>query len=239
MELNQKYYRTNYTGENINTFNSDGQPVSYFVAPRENVFKTPFTDTAIILGNGQTRNYPAIQHLLKVNTRKVAESYKLVYACNLAIEDQDEYDYYIIKNRAFLANVPEHRKNQIYLPYDIFLDYQNESNLLPYISYFNAGAQAAYLACFDGHKKIFLFGFDGDYGNGFKTVYDNQSIYGDGTTSVHYGDWADYLYRVMQIYRDVQFYRIQADAEAPPISWQSLPNFKNVGIREAVLTGDF
>ena len=237
MELDQKYYRTSYEGEDVNDMK--GEPVTYTITPRTNVFIPPFTDSAIILGNGLTRNYESIRHLLTINSRKVSEAYKLVYACNRAIEDEMNYDYYVIKQRWFLTNVSESKASQVYLPYNIFLDYRETYNMLPYISYFDAGASAAYLACFDGHKKIFLFGFDGDYGNGFKTVYDGTDGYSDGTQSVDYASWADYLQRVMYIYSDVQFYRVQLDAAPPPQSWLNLPNFHNVSFREAVLAGDF
>ena len=237
MELNRKYYRTSYTGEEINDMK--GEPVSYSVTSRPNVFTAPFTDSAIVLGNGLTRNDPGIQKLLNVNSKKVAEAYKLVYACNRAVEDEMNYDYYVIKNRIFLANIPSTRVNQTYLPYDIFLDYSVNYNLIPHVSYFDAGASAAYLACFDGHKKIFLMGFDGDYGNGFKTVYDGTDGYGDGTGTVDYASWVMYLERVMYIYSNVEFYRVQMDASAAPPAWLNLPNFKNVSFREAVMLGDF
>jgi hypothetical protein len=237
MELNHKYYRTNYTGEEVN--NNNGELVTYKVTPRPNVFIPPFTNSAIILGNGRTRNHDSIKQLLTINSKKLFESYKLVYACNRAIEDEMNYDYYILKQRWFLTSVPENKASQIYLPYDIFLDYQDTYNMLPYISYFDAGASAAYLACFDGHKKVFLVGFDGDYGTGFKTIYDGTDGYGDGTQPIDYSSWADYLHRVMYIYSDVDFYRIQLDAAAPPQSWSNLTNFHNIGFREAILLGDF
>jgi hypothetical protein len=237
MELNHRYYRTSYEGEEINDMK--GETASYAVKPRPNVFTTPFTDTAIVLGNGLTRKDPGIQKLLSINSKKVAEAYKLVYACNRAIEDEMKYDYYVIRNRKFLANVPDSQKYQVYLPNDIFLDYSDVHNLIPNISYFDAGASAAYLACFDGHKKVFLMGFDGDYGNGFKTVYDGTDGYGDGNGNIDYSSWCMYLERVMYIYSDVQFYRVQIDAAAPPPAWLNLPNFQNVSFREAVMLGDF
>ena len=153
-------YRTDYIGETINRI-TDGETTSYFVAPRENAFTAPYTDTAIVLGNGITKNYRETKQLLRINANKVAESYKLVYACNRAISDESDYDYYVLKHRVFLGEMPAKRKSQVYLPYDIFLDYKDDCNLIPYISQFDSGASAAYIACFDGHKKVFLMGFDG------------------------------------------------------------------------------
>jgi len=239
MELNTPNYRKDYVGETINTV-LDGEPISYFINPRPNVFIPPYTDTAIILGNGPTKLYPQIQQLLDVNRKKIAEAYKLVYACNRAIQDDAVYDYYVLKHRNFLARVSEEKLLQSYVPYDIFLDFKARSNLLPFVSHFDSGASAAYLACFDGHKKVFLMGFDGKDVFGYRTVYDGSFPYSDdGDLTFDYNYWQLYLHNVMKIYKDVEFFRIQLDGAESPASWRSLPNFRDVTVREAVLLGDF
>ena len=170
-------YRTDYIGENINGYDTDGNSYSLFVPPRENMFITPKTDTAIVLGNGVTRSYQQVQYLLHVNSKKVSEGYKLVYACNKAINDPMTYDYYVLRHRVFMSSVPDERLSQIYLPSDIFLDYKDQANLIPFLTGYDAGSTAAFIACFDGHKKVMLTGFDGDRGSGYETVYDGEFPY--------------------------------------------------------------
>ena len=192
-----------------------------------------------MLGNGLTRNYPDIQLLLNTNAKRVSEAYKLVYACNRAVHDEQPYDYYVLKHRVFMSAVKKERLSQIYLPSDIFLDYKDLGvNMLPYVGYFDSGASAAYLAAFDGHKKVFLVGFDGDTGRGYKTVYDGTLPYEEQQT-VFYDKWRDYLLNVMSVYQDVEFFRIQMDGQESPPEWRALPNYRDVSLRQAVLFGDF
>lgn len=237
MELIKPEYRTDYIGENINDM-KDGETISYFIRPRENVFTKGNLDAAIVLGNGRTKNNKDVQLLLKTNARKLAQGYKLVYACNRAVHDETNYDYYVLKHRVFLANIQYNRLVSSYLPYDIFLDYKDDANLIPYISYFNAGASAAYLSCFDGHKRVFLLGFDGDTG-AWQTAYDGIHPYGTGTEPAYAKPWMDHMSTVMRVYKDVEFYRLRLDGQTAPSDWRSLPNFRDVTMREMVLLGDF
>lgn len=240
MELTQPLYRTDYVGETINGYSkTTGKPSSVFVKPRENLFIPPFTKNAIVLGNGITRNYPEVQLLLTTNARKVAESYKLVYSCNRAVHDETSYDYYVLKHRVFLANIPRDRIPQIYLTPEIFIDYKQNCNLLPYIHWLDSGTSAAYLSCFDGHKRVFLFGFDGDCGRGYQTVYDEFYPYNENAKTVDYDTWVNGLYTVMNTYREVFFFRVQIDGQETPVAWKNLPNFRTITVREAVLLGDF
>jgi len=237
MELINPKYRTDYVGETINTVR-DGKTISYFVNPRDNIFIPSNVDSAIVLGNGITRGNPQVQNLIGANANKVGASYKLVYACNRAISDPITYDYYVLKHRVFLAETPLTRLNQVYLPYDAFLDYKDTCNLLPYVSHLDSGASAAYLSAFDGHKKVFLFGFDGYIGT-WRTMYDGRFPYENGDTNIDYKVWDDFMYNVISVYKDTQFYRIQLDGQEAPDRWQALPNFQDVTIRQAVLLGDF
>lgn len=238
MALTEPFYRTDYVGESINRM-VDDQTISYFVKPRENAFTKSNVETAIVLGNGLTKNYEEVQKILNINSKKPAEGYKLVYACNRAIQDTTQYDYYILKHRVFLSGVEYNKLAQIYLPNDIFLDYKDNTNLIPYVSYFDSGATAAYLSCFDGHKKVFLLGIDGDLGHGYQTVYDGHFPYNAGHDSVDWRKWEDYMYNVMNTYKDVQFYRLLLDGQTAPESWRRLPNFSDVTMRQMVLLGDF
>jgi hypothetical protein len=232
-------YRTDYVGETI-VSNRNGESTTYFATPRSDVFtKVGGSTSAIVLGNGPTRNSKEVKQLIRINSNKVAESYKLTYACNRAITEQENYDYYVMKSKAFLAQTPFEKRSQVYLPYDIYIDFQEDCNLLPYKSYYDAGISAAYLAAFDGHKSVFLFGFDGNVGEGWKTVYDGTPLYGNGITEIDYSKWENHFYEMMRQYYDTKFYRLQLDGQTAPDLWKGLENFKDISMREAVVLGDF
>ena len=238
MTLFAPFYRTDYIGETINNI-VDGKTVSYFVKPRENVFTKSKVTSAIVLGNGITRDCSDNKLLLKINSRKVPQAYKLVYACNRAIYEEDNYDYYVLKHRVFLSNVKKDRLPTVYLPNNIFVNNMERCNLIPLVSYMDAGASAVLLAAFDGHKKVFMMGFDGDLGKGWQTVYDNTFPYNENKSDFSLDTWKQHLTMVMTAYKDTQFYRLRYDGQQAPNEWRALPNFKDVSMREAVLLGDF
>ena len=107
MTLLAPTYRNDYIGENINGYNTEGEPYSIFVPPRPNVFIQPSTSTAIVLGNGRSKNIDQVKYLLEINSKKSAEGYKLVYACNKAINDDMAYDYYVLRHRVFMSNISQ------------------------------------------------------------------------------------------------------------------------------------
>ena len=233
-------YRKDYVGETINRI-IDGKTVSQFIKPKFDAFTKSNVMSAIVLGNGITRNYPEHKNLLRINSRRLAQSYKLVYACNRAIHEEETYDYYVLKHKVFLARVAQERKPQVYLPNNIFLEFgkYTEYNMIPFVSYLDSGASAAMLAAFDGHKKIFLFGFDGDLGKGWQTLYDDTFPYNENKVDPSLNDWKKHMCEVMSAYKDTNFYRIQSEGQQAPAEWRQLPNFKDVSVREAVLLGDF
>ena len=239
MSFREPIYRTEYVGETITGYHKNGEAYSVFVQPRENIFTPTQSNMAIVLGNGLTKNYNDVQNLIRINSSKLAEGYKLTYACNRAVSDQIKYDYYVLKSRAFLAEVSYEKLSQGYLPNNIFLDYKENSNLIPFKNYLDAGATAAYLAAFDGHKKVFLFGFDGNLGVGWQTVYDGVVPYVGNNNKADFDKWTAYLFEVMKMYPKVEFIRLQLDGQKAPFEWRNLSNFRDSNLREVVLAGDF
>ena len=231
-------YRKDYVGETINRI-VDGETQSQFVKPLPDAFVKSNSISAIVLGNGLTRNYPDHKKLLKINSKRLAQSYKLVYACNRAIHDEELYDYYVLKHKSFLIGVKKERRPQIYLPNDIFVEASGDYNMLPMVSYLDSGASAAMLAAFDGHQRIFLFGFDGNLGQGWQTLYDDVYPYTENKNDLSLTSWKNGLLEVMTAYKDTKFYRLQSDGQSAPEEWRQLPNFKDVTYRDAVLLGDF
>lgn len=231
-------YRKDYVGETVNWI-VDGETNSRFIKPLPDAFVKSNSISAIVLGNGLTRDYPDHKKLMKINSKRLAQSYKLVYACNRAVHEEETYDYYVLKHKSFLIGVKKERRPQIYLPNDIFIEAVGDYNMLPMVSYLDSGASAAMLAAFDGHKKVFLFGFDGDLGRGWQTLYDDVYPYNENKVDIPFTSWQNGLYEVMSAYKDTEFYRLQSDGQRAPDKWRQLPNFKDVSYRDAVLLGDF
>jgi hypothetical protein len=233
-QLNSTYFRRDYTGEPV-TFVEDGQMKSLYVNPREFPHDRQVS-TAIVLGNGISRTTPEIKLIVNQNNRRVAEGYKTTYACNAAYRDTPA-DYYIVKDRIFFSEIPVDKYNKMFVSNDMWVTYR-DTNLIPYVYYMDSGSTGAYLAAFDGHKKIFLIGFDGSDNNHNLNVYANSLGYerNDFTHEVHNA----YLYDVCRVYSSTQFYRVRTHHSYDfSAALNGLPNYQELSVRDAILAGDF
>lgn len=99
------------------------------------------------------------------------------------------------------------------------LEFPGRFYLIPQDPSWNAGAIAAYMACFDGHKKIFLMGFDGRQGD---DVYYERS-----------------MVEVFKLYPEVEFVRVAPTTTYyMPELWKYLANVRQVDYRGFIIEAD-
>jgi hypothetical protein len=119
----------------------------------------------------------------------------------------------------------------------MFVDYK-KCQMIPYLQGVNAGTIATFLACFDGHNEIFMFGFDGQLDQGKNNnIYAGSPCYDDQLTSVDDVGWLKSLYYIMKIYSHVKFYRVGGGKQYPPMN--NLSNFTEVSYSSVAVVGDF
>jgi hypothetical protein len=103
----------------------------------------------------------------------------------------------------------------------------------------NAGAIAAYLACFDGHTKIYLLGHDGlDTVGHYDNVYKDTNAYTDynNTTDTY---WALSMTHVFRTYPLVDFVLVNSTGSGYiPAQWQDHNNLRRISFRDLVLECD-
>lgn len=233
-QLNYPEFRRDYKGEPL-TFVENGQMKSLFVNPRTFPYDRS-VESAIVLGNGISRKIQDIQLILNTNNRRVAEGYKTTYACNAAYRDTPA-DYYIVKDPIFFSEIPLNIYNKIFVSNDMWVTYR-ETNLIPHFYYMDSGSTGAYMAAFDGHKKVFLIGFDGSDNNHNLNLYANTLGYerNDWTHETH----QNYLFDVCRVYSSTQFIRVRTQHSYNfSDKLNTLPNYKEVNVRDAIILGDF
>ncbi len=221
-KIEQKF-RATYTGEEVTTqmtVSGNDQQYEREWVPN-NVFNNHLTSQAIVLGGGQIRKDFDLR-LIKDHKGGIFGSSKLqTYGCNDIYKDI-EVDFLVVVGRENAQQVAAsgYCKNHIvYTNAGNVLDYPGKFYLVPQDPAWNAGAIAAYMACFDGHDKIFLLGCEPDPERPF---------------------WAKSMKIVMDTYPEVDFVLVQGFSPDGfvPEEWKSNLNFRTVSMREFVLEAD-
>jgi hypothetical protein len=184
--------------------------------------------TAFVLGNGVSRKHIDVNTLLKLGT---------VYGCNALyrthtphvlvatdqpISTQIQESGYSAKNKFYtrrpINSLGAHKVPQSYFG-------------------FSSGPIATGIAAGDGHKTIYLLGFDmGPAANGlFNNVYADTEFYKQTLAKPTFtGNWVKQLVSVTKDFPNQQFVRVCGDTTAVIPDLQALSNMKSIPIAEFV-----
>lgn len=243
MQQLQKLYRSDYRGETIITQMSliDGEwsPETEFLS--NPILTTVGSTQAIAIGNGESR--------LDFDLRFVTghkgghtEGRLQSYGCN-ALYRNFTPDYLItvgdvvaeeIVNSGFCDD------NIVYANADLVTRYPGKFYLVPQNPLMNAGTLAAYMACFDGHSKVFLIGYDMyDEETTVNNIYKNTNGYSNSADRENGEFYVLSLAMIMQTYNDVEFVRVMpSEHHWSHTEIDSLPNFRQIDYSTFVLEAD-
>jgi hypothetical protein len=183
---------------------------------------------AFVLGNGVSRKHIDVNTLLKLGT---------VYGCNALyrthtphvlvatdqpISTQIQESGYSARNKFYtrrpINSLGAHKVPQSYFG-------------------FSSGPIATGIAAGDGHKTIYLLGFDmGPAANGlFNNVYADTEFYKQTLAKPTFtGNWVKQLVSVTKDFPNQQFVRVCGDTTAVIPDLQALANMKSIPIAEFV-----
>ena len=228
MQILKKIYRSTYAGEQVVTTltleNNEWIPETEYVA--NSVFSSHTTTQAIAFGNGDTRKEFDLVHIKNHKGGLLGVDKLQSYGCN---------DFYKEFTPDFLVAVgDEHVKaiadsgytddHIVYAHGEHVINYPGKFYLIPQNISYDAGSIAAYMACFDGHKKVFLMGYDG-------YTVDNEIA-----TSEF---WLKALLSIMNTYNEVDFVRVMPTREySCAEELLRCPNFRQIDFRDFVLEAD-
>jgi hypothetical protein len=240
-----KKYRAGYTGEEIIAERRmiGGQWSQTTEHVPNNVTNNQISNRAVVFGNGPSRNLFPIDHLLAKKSGLLGADTLQTYACNAFYRDYTP-DFLVVTDRRIAQEVSSSdfiQDNIVYTRVDISLEFPRKFYLIPHDPYGDAGATAAYLACFDGHKKIYLLGFDGQ-----DTPGKNNNIYAgtNGYDPVEVTEspeqkWNENMSIVFSTYNDVNFAIVsQFGKDYMPEIWKPFPNVRQLSHRDFVLECD-
>jgi hypothetical protein len=244
MQKIKKLYRSSYSGESVvkNLVYKDQNWEPELESVPNSVFNTYTTTQAAVIGNGESRATLDMNLVMKHVAGIGGVNSLQTYGCNALYRDANP-DFLVAVGKEIveeIANSNYCANNIVYANADYLLKYPSKFYLIPQNLYFDAGAIAAYLACFDGHKKVFLLGFDSyDVDGPYNNIYKGTNGY-QLTNQVHSNAYfTKSLRAVMTTYNDVEFVRVMPTKDY----WvheqhDSLPNFRQIGFNEFVLEAD-
>lgn len=244
LKIESKRYRSEYTGEDIiqERVLQDGQWLSTTEHVPNNVINNQISNRAVVFGNGQDRLNFDVTHILNKKSGLLGANTLQSYACNAFYRDYTP-DFLIVTSRSIaeeLSKTNFPKDNIVYTRVDLSLEFPKKFYLIPHDPYADAGATAAYIAAFDGHKKIYLVGCEGQFESNYNNnVYAGSNGYADKTADMSGNNWEESYLQLFNVYDDVDFVLVTSSGRYKTFdSWKNCTNFRQISFRSMVLEAD-
>lgn len=98
----------------------------------------------------------------------------------------------------------------------------------------SSGPTALWFACTQGHKTVYIFGFDYQSVDGkFNNVYADTFNYKKSSDSAtFFGNWLNQTEKTIKEYRIVNFFRIAEPGSFIPDKLRNLPNLHHISFQD-------
>lgn len=179
---------------------------------------------AFVLGNGKSR-LNADLNTLKENG--------VVYGCN-ALYREFEPDHLIAVDVKMINEIISsgyHKTHSVWTNPNKGVSTKNHVNFFNPHKGWSSGPTALWFACQQGHKEIYILGFDYQGVNGkFNNVYADTYNYKKSTDmATFHGNWLSQTEKVIKEYRHIQFYRVmEPGAFIPDVLSNKHLNLKHI-----------
>jgi hypothetical protein len=244
MQQLKRLYRSTYSGENIVTglTYEDGEWRPELELVPNAVLNTHTTTQAVAIGNGVSRLAFDLQFVINHSAGFGGRDSLQTYGCNALYRDYTP-DFLVATGAGMIQEIAKSgycANNIVYANADYLEQYPGKFYLIPQNLYFDSGAIAAYMAAFDGHKKVFLIGYDSyDVPSTYNNVYSDTANYLTSQDTQNHAFFTKSLRAVMTTYSDVEFVRVMpVDTHWAPIEHVLLTNFRQIDYRQFVLEAD-
>lgn len=243
LKLN-KLYRKFYSGESVvverNYTNGVWHDTTEFVPNA--VTNTQISNQAVIIGNGPSRLDFNLKLIKNHRGGLLANRALQSYGCNALYRDFTP-DFLIARGNAVIKEIVDSGyvdSNIVYTDAIHTLEYPNKFYLTPHDPYADAGTTAAYIAAFDGHKNIYLLGFDGQDTPGHNyNVYAGTPGYEDIKVEGRTYNWRQNFRQLAQVYNDVMFsFVFKESTRLLPVEFRDLLNVEVINYNKFAIAVD-
>jgi hypothetical protein len=238
-----KQYRKDYTGEDIitsRTLENKSWTSTTETVPNA-ITNNQISNRAVIIGNSPTR-LDFDLNILKHPSGLLGAATLQSYGCNALYRDFTP-DFLVAHGNEIVKEISESnyiKNNIVYTNAINLLSYPSKFYLIPYDPYADSGTTAAYIAAFDGHKKIYLLGFQGHDtpGQNFN-IYAGTNGYDPQECDLNSDKWPVNLKNLFKVYDDVDWVWVTGNGRTtPPDEYNSCLNFRQISYRDFILEAD-
>lgn len=241
----ERLYRQNYEGEFVvHTTAIENKQVRQEREWIPNTIAAKQTGHALVIGNGISRLTYKIQFEWFTSHRAGAYANKKlsVYGCNALHRDASPH-FLIVNNPHIAKEVVDsgYADNNIVITRaKNILKFPDKFHLIPFDPGFAAGTTALYIAAFDGNRKVYFIGFDGQDTPTFNNnVYAGTNAYAAKTAHVSSEKWEQQAAEIFNTYNQTEFIRVMpSKGYAIPEIWKPIMNFRQIGWNEFVREAD-
>lgn len=235
-----KRYRSNYIGEEAvvarNYINNIWCDTTEYIT---NVISNNQTSNqAVIIGNGPSRLEFNLSVIFNHRGGLLGADTVQSYGCNALYRDYTP-DFLVVRNDIVAeVAISDYIKNNIVYTSPIqLIHYPNKFYAIPYDPYCDVGTTAAYIAAFDGHKKIFLIGFDNQDTPGYNyNVYADTNGYNAINSIILDQQWIIDRVKLVNAYDEVDFIWVTKSGRSTmPNEWKACVNLRQISFRDFVL----
>ena len=244
MQTIKRLYRKDYQVEDVITdlvrINNEWNRTEEYI-PNQ-IANLQVSNRALILGNGPTRLGMDLNVIKNHKAGIRGRSRLQTYGCNALYRDFAP-DFLVATGAQIVSEISDSdycTDHIVYANAWAIASYVQKFYLIPQDPSWDAGSLATYLACFDGHKKIFLLGFDGNELNGRDwNIYNGTAGYLPTTSSISEEFWSLSMFTLFNTYPDVDFVRVMPTANyRMPERWKYCTNLRQIDFRQFVIEAD-
>ena len=244
MQTIKKLHRSNYTGESVvtNMTYSDGSWSFEREEVANSVTNNQISNKAVVIGNGNSRKSFNLTHIANHKGGLLAAGALQSYGCNALYRDFAP-DFLVATGEEIIKEIADSSYTNDHIVYshaNALLDYPTKFYLTPQDPSWNAGAIAAYMACFDGHKTVYLLGFDGvDHDTDGYNCYVGTNGYPEPSSGYSEAFWNKAMMQVFNTYDDVDFVRVVPTVGfRMPEEWNYVLNLRQIDFNTFVTEVD-
>lgn len=189
----QKLYRTDYEGEFVidGYVLKEGRRYENREFIPNTIVNNQHTGRAVVIGNGTSRLAVDLRKIERHAGGHLGKRRLQSYGCNALYRDMNP-DFLVSINNFMVNEIvnDSYADNNVVLSNTTnCINHPNKIHLIPYAVSLCAGAIALYLACFDGHKTVYMLGYDNQDGESNNNVYAGTDNYAKSDHKVSSKKW--------------------------------------------------